>query len=89
MNTSNNKYPNADTSSERLAEIEKFHLAEVPGNEYSFKEVIAKSSFVRDLLAMLQERGPPDAELTLELKIEGGAVRYDPQTREYKDVPND
>ncbi|HMD81347.1 MAG TPA: hypothetical protein VKE92_08580, partial [Anaerolineales bacterium] len=44
-----NKYPNADTSPERLAEI-KGHLANC-----AFAEPDAHES-IRDLLAMLQER---------------------------------
>lgn len=52
-----NKYPNADTSPERLAEIEqKFKLP--PHQSPDLPWVM-----IRDLLAMLQERGPSDAEL--------------------------
>lgn len=48
MTTSYSKYPNADTSPERLAEI-KGHL-----ENYAFAEPDAHES-IRDLLAMLQE----------------------------------
>lgn len=51
-----NKYPNADTSPERLAEIEKFYLflKEKP-NPFA-----AQNCMARDLLAMLQERQETD-----------------------------
>lgn len=58
-----NKYPNADTSPERLAEIETNHRT--PGGEMAFSP---KSYEIRDLLAMLQERSQLQCLSCFELK---------------------
>lgn len=52
-----NKYPNADTSPERLAYLEDYYFYDGPSGRLPLNEFDQTHLVVRDLVAMLQERG--------------------------------
>lgn len=68
-----NKYPNADTPAERLAEIERKH----PWLRQERKHDSQVNRDLRDLLAMLHERDAKICGLEKEIAIEGGVWDYE------------